>query len=75
MTGRCDEVEERMNTVVSKPRIPFDSGLFRKNVVVLSFQVAHDLAKSRLVVNLTTETGGVDNGQSNSSAFFVELKF
>ena len=63
MASGCDEVEEGVDTVVAESRVTLDSGLFGKNVIVLSFEEANNLAECRLVVNLVTEARGIDNGQ------------
>lgn len=62
MAGGCDEVEKGVNAVIAETRITLDAGLFGNDIVVLSLEVANDLAKRRLVVNLITKARSVDNG-------------
>jgi hypothetical protein len=47
VTGRGDEVQESMHSVVSEAWITLDSGLFRQNVIVLTFEVADNFLKPR----------------------------
>ena len=46
MASWCDKVEESMDTVVPESWITLDAGLFRQNVIILTFQIAHNLAKA-----------------------------
>ena len=46
MTCRRDEIQQSMNTVVSETRITLDPGFLGQNVIVLAFQVTHDLLKT-----------------------------
>jgi hypothetical protein len=75
VAGGCDEVKERMNAIIAEARVTLDSRFSGKNVIVLSFEVAHDFAKGRLVVDLVTKTGGINDRQRHTSAFLVKLKF
>ena len=43
MAGRCDEVEQDMDAVVSEARVALDARLLGENVVVLPLEVANDL--------------------------------
>jgi hypothetical protein len=43
MTGRSDEVEQGMNTIVSEARVALDTRFLGKDVIVLPLQVADDL--------------------------------
>jgi hypothetical protein len=52
VTGRCDEVEQDMNTVVAESGVTLDTGLFGENVVVLALEVADDFAEA---VNVSAE--------------------
>ena len=74
VAGRGDEVEQRMDTVVSEARVTLDARLLSQNVVVLSLKVADDLAKAGLVVDLVAEAGGVDNSQGDAGALLIKLK-
>ena len=74
MTGRCNEVEQAVNTVVSESGVTLDSGLLGNNVVVLSLNVFNNLAEAGLVVNLITEAGCVDDGQGNSRPLFIKFE-
>ena len=46
MTGRGDEVKQRMDAVVSKSRVSLDAGLFGQDVIVLTLQVTNDLGEA-----------------------------
>ena len=74
MTSGCDEVKKGVNSIVAEAGITLDSGLFGENGIVLSLEVAHDLAKRRLVVDLVAKAGSVDDGQRDSGTFLVNLK-
>lgn len=74
MTGRSDEVEQGVDSVVSETRITLDSRFFGQNVVVLSLEIADDFAKGRLVVDLISEARGINYGQRNPRTLFVNLK-
>lgn len=49
MTSGGDEVEQSMDTVIPEPRITLDARFFRQDVIVLMFEVAHDLRETRMV--------------------------
>lgn len=49
VTGRRDEVEQRVNSVIPEPRVSLDSRFFSENVVVLSFQIARDFLEAGVV--------------------------
>ncbi len=63
MAGGSDEVEERMHSIVPETRISLDPGLFRKNVVVLTFEISNNLAKGSLIVDLISEARRVDDSE------------
>ena len=46
MTRRSDEVEQRMDAIVPESGIPLDARFFGQDVVVLAFQIAHDLGEA-----------------------------
>jgi hypothetical protein len=46
VTGRSDEVEKGVNTVVAEAGVTLDTALFSENIVVLALEVAHDLAET-----------------------------
>ena len=46
VTGGRDEVEEGVHPVVAEARVTLDTGLLRKNVIVLAFQVSYDLLET-----------------------------
>jgi hypothetical protein len=52
VTGRCDEVEQDVNTVVAESGVTLDTGLFGKNVIVLALEVANDFAEAENVCQL-----------------------
>ena len=53
MTGRCDEVEQGMDTVIAEAGVTLDTRLLSENVIVLALEVANDLL----------ETVGKENAQ------------
>lgn len=71
MSGGSDEVKEGVDSVISETGVTLDSRLFGQNVIILSFEVANDLAEGGFVVDLVSEAGGVDNGEGHSGAFFI----
>ena len=73
VAGRCDEVEERVDTVVAESRVTLDTGFFGENVIVLSLEVANNFTERRLVINLVAKAGGINDGQRNAGAFLVKL--
>jgi hypothetical protein len=46
MTGRCDKVEEGVNTVIAESRVTLDTRLLGQNIIVLALQVARDFPKT-----------------------------
>lgn len=75
VAGGCDEVEESVDTVVAEAGISLDSRLLCKDIIVLSLEVANDLAERRLVVNLIAEAGGIDDGERDARPLFIKLEF
>jgi hypothetical protein len=81
-----------VNTVVPESGVTLDPGLLCKNIIVLAFEVADNLAEAisgvlvgrgtigvrgdmpGLVVNLITETGGVDDGQGDTGALLIQFE-
>ena len=57
MTGRCDEVEQNVDTVIPEAGVTLNPGLLCKNVIVLALEVADDLAEA--VQKLATELTSV----------------
>lgn len=47
MTGRRDEVQQSMDSVIPETGITFDARLFGKNVVVLTLEVADNFLEPR----------------------------
>ena len=47
MASRGDEVEQRVNTVVPEAGVTLDSRLFGKDIIVLAFNVAHNLLEPK----------------------------
>ena len=64
-----------MNSVVSKAWITLDPRFHSQNVIVLSFEVANDLAKGCFVVDLVAKARSIDDGQGDPCTFLIELKF
>ena len=46
MSSGCDEIEKNVNTIVAETRVTLDTGLLCKNIIVLSFKEANDLAEA-----------------------------
>lgn len=74
MASWGDEVEHGVDTVIPEAGVTLDARLLRKNIIVLSFEVANNLGEGCLVVDLVAEAGCVDNGQGNARAFLVKLE-
>ena len=63
-----------MHTIISEPGITLDARLLSQNIIVLSFEMSHDLRKARVVVNLVTKARRVDNGQRYACSFLIKLQ-
>ena len=48
MASGRDEVEESMNPVVAETRVTLDTGLLRKNVIVLALEMANNLLEAEM---------------------------
>ena len=46
MTGRCDEVEQGMDTVIAEAGVTLDTRLLGKNVIILPLEVADNLGEA-----------------------------
>jgi hypothetical protein len=46
MTGRSNEVQKSVNTIVAEPGVTLDTRLFRKNVIVLTLKIANNFTKA-----------------------------
>jgi hypothetical protein len=49
MTGRGDKVEESVNSIVTEAGITLDTGLFSKNIIVLTLDVAGNFTETAKV--------------------------
>jgi len=47
MSGRRDEVQQAMNSVVSEASLTSDAGFFGKNIVVLTLKISNDFLEAR----------------------------
>lgn len=61
MSSRCDEVEQDVHAIIPEARVTLDTGLFRKDVVVLPFKIPDNLGEARegtisLVYGLSLDT-------------------
>ena len=45
MSGGRDEIEKRMHAIISETGVSLDAGLFRKNVIILTFEVPNYFAE------------------------------
>ena len=63
-----------MHTVISEPGIALDARLLSQNIIVLSFEMPHDLRKARVVVNLVTKARRVHNRQGYACSLLVKLQ-
>ena len=61
-----NEVEQRVNTVISESWISFDSAFFGQNVIVLALQVAYDFLES--AQKILSESQQSLYGQGNRSS-------
>ena len=48
VTGWGDEVEQAVNTVVPKPGVTLDTRLLGQNVIILAFEMTHDLLETTM---------------------------
>ena len=46
MPGGCNEVQQNVYTIVPEAGVTLDPGFFRKNIVVLAFEVTDDFAEA-----------------------------
>jgi hypothetical protein len=46
MTGRRDEVQQSMHSVVSGPRVSLDPGFFSEDLVVLPLEIGRDFLEA-----------------------------
>lgn len=53
VTSWGDEVEQAVDAVIPKPGVTLDTRLFGQNIVILAFEMSHDLLET------TVELGGV----------------
>lgn len=94
MTGRSDEVEHGVDSVVPEAGVTLDTGLLGQDVVVLSLEVSDDFGKAieiesapkyrmiligrggapSLVVDLVTETRGINNGERDAGSLLIKLE-
>lgn len=49
MAGRCNEVEQHVDTIVPESRVTLDAGLFSENVIVLPLEVSDNLGETATV--------------------------
>ena len=63
-----------MDPIVPDSRITLDTGFFGKNVIVLTFQVAHNLSERCFIVDLVSEARRVDDRQRYTRAFLIQLE-
>lgn len=68
-----DKVEEGVNTVVTEAGVTLDTRLLCEDVIVLAFKVANDLLERELVVDVVTESRGIDNGERDANAIFLQF--
>ena len=89
MACRCDEVKQDVDTIVPETRVTLDTRLLSKNIIILSLEIADNLSKAGsislcdvsfdatsvpcFIIDLVTKPRGVNNGEGNTSAFFIEL--
>lgn len=73
VTGRCDEVEKGVDTVVAETRVTLDSRLLGQDVIVLSFQEANDLRESTL--RQAKKDGGIRCQYASLSLLYLALDF
>ena len=48
VTGWGDEVEQAVNTVIPKPGVTLDARLLGQNVIILAFEMTHDLLETTM---------------------------
>ena len=75
MACRSNEVEKSVHTIISEPGITLNARLLSQNIIVLSFEMSHDLRKARVVVNLVTKARRVHNGQGYACSLLIKLQF
>jgi hypothetical protein len=73
MASRCNEVQQNVDTVVAESGVTLNTRFLCKNVIVLALEIANDLSEAGLVVDLVTETRGIDNGQRDACALLIKF--
>jgi hypothetical protein len=63
-----------MDAVVPETGVTLDTRLLGQNIIILSLEVADNLREASFVVNLVAESGGIDNGQGDTSALLIKLQ-
>jgi len=54
MASWGDKVEKGMDTVIPESRVTLDTGLFGKNIIILTFKVAHNFTETIIMLILET---------------------
>src|SRR5205085_7835708 len=73
MTGRSDEVEKGVDSVIPESGVSLNPGLFSEDIVVLSFQVTGDFGETGLIVDLNTKSRCINHRQRNARAFLLKI--
>ena len=73
-TGWLHKVEKNVDSVVPESRVTLDSALLCQDVIVLTLEVAGDLAEGSFVINAVTEARCVHDGQRDPCALLVQFK-
>ena len=73
MTSRSNKVKQRMNSIVSESRISFNPTFLRENIVVLSFQITHNLREPVIVHRSTHQphSRGMDSERTDVNSLSI----
>jgi hypothetical protein len=73
MACRGDEIEKSMDAVIPETRVSLDARFLSEDIIVLAFKISHYFLESEFVVDVVTESRGIDYGQSNTNAIFFQF--
>lgn len=69
------KVQKHVHSVIPEPWVTLDPALLCQDIIVLTLEIARNLAEGGFVVDAITETWGVDNGQRHPCALLIQFQF
>ena len=74
LTSGLHEVQKHVDSIVPEARVTLDPALLCQDVIILTLEVARDLAEGGFVVDAITKAWGVNNGQRNPRTLLIQLQ-